>query len=189
MQHNIRVTLGRAILNYERARRLAPRDPDILANLKFAEQKLGVADVNTPPRAGQRLLRSVIESRTATEWSVCELAGLWLAVLAVAAWVFLPKVRTGCLIASAVALMGFAVSAVALGYQMIDERTSPEGIVVITETMARFAPLPDSTVHFRLAEGTRVLILEDRGSWLCVERIDGQQGWVNTETISRVMPL
>ena len=43
--------LGLAILNYERARRLAPRDPDILANLKFAEQRLGVDEVNTPPRA------------------------------------------------------------------------------------------------------------------------------------------
>src|SRR5882724_4891553 len=32
--------LGLAILNYERARRLTPRDPDILANLKFAEQRL-----------------------------------------------------------------------------------------------------------------------------------------------------
>src|ERR1041385_4838407 len=43
--------MGLAVLNYERARRLAPRDPDILANLKFAEQRLGVDDVNTAPRA------------------------------------------------------------------------------------------------------------------------------------------
>ena len=45
--------LGSAILNYERARQLAPRDPDILANLKFAEQRLGVDDVNTPPGASR----------------------------------------------------------------------------------------------------------------------------------------
>src|ERR1700690_263593 len=54
--------LGLAILNYARANRLAPRDPDILANLKFAQQRLGVDDINTPPRATQRFLRSVIES-------------------------------------------------------------------------------------------------------------------------------
>ena len=29
--------LGLAVLNYARARQLAPRDPDILANLKFAQ--------------------------------------------------------------------------------------------------------------------------------------------------------
>src|SRR5471030_2218486 len=57
--------LGLAILNYARARQLAPRDPDIVANLKFAQQRLGVDEINTAPRAPQRLLRSVIESRTA----------------------------------------------------------------------------------------------------------------------------
>ena len=181
--------LGLAILNYERARRLAPRDPDILANLKFAEQKLGVDEVNTPPRAGQRFLRSVIASRTPTEWSMYELVALWLAVLAIGAWIFLPKARTGCLIVSTVALMGFAVSTFALGYQIFDETTAPECVVVSTETTARFAPLPDSTVHFRPAEGTKVVIREDRGPWLCVERADGQQGWVNAEAISRITPL
>src|ERR1039458_3014626 len=45
--------LGLAILNYAQPRRLAPRDPDILAHLKFAQQRLGVDDVNTPPRAMQ----------------------------------------------------------------------------------------------------------------------------------------
>ncbi len=54
--------LGLALLNYARARRLAPRDPDILANLKFAQQRLGVDEINTPPRALQRLLRSVVDS-------------------------------------------------------------------------------------------------------------------------------
>ena len=67
--------LGLAVLNYERARRLAPRDPDILANLKFAQQRLGVDEVNTPPRAVQRFLRSVIESRTSTEWSAVRTGG------------------------------------------------------------------------------------------------------------------
>ena len=38
--------LGLAILNYAQARRFAPRDPDILANLKFAQQRLGVDDVD-----------------------------------------------------------------------------------------------------------------------------------------------
>src|SRR5439155_26228316 len=41
--------LGWAVLNYERARRLEPRDPDILANLKFAAQRLGVDEANAAP--------------------------------------------------------------------------------------------------------------------------------------------
>lgn len=180
--------LGLAILDYERAQRLAPRDPDILANLKFAEQRLGVDDVNAPPRAWQRFLRSVIESRSSTEWGMYELAALWLTALAVGACIYIPRARTGLFVIAAIAFLGFAVSAFALGHEVLSDRTAPAAVVVVAETEARFAPLPDSTTHFKLTEGTRVVIREDRGQWLFVERADGQQGWVKSDAVERVVP-
>ena len=178
--------LGLAILNYAQARRFAPRDPDILANLKFAQQRLGVDDVNTPPRATERLLRSVIESRTANEWSAGELVGLWLLALAIGACVYLPKARTAFLVIAVAGSFVFGFSSFALSSQMISNHTTPQAIVVASETEARFAPLSDSTVHFRLAEGTRVAVREDRGQWFFVERADGQQGWVKAEAVGRI---
>ena len=179
---------GLAILNYERARRLAPRDPDILANLKFAQQRLGVGEVNTSPRAVQRFLHLVVESRTPKEWSTYELAGLWLTVLAIGVCFYLPRVRTGFLIVSVAVFVGFAAATFGLSCQAIDARTAPSGVVVVNEADARFAPLPESTVHFRLVEGTKVVIREDRGQWLFVERADAQQGWVKAESVERVTP-
>ncbi|HUI08531.1 MAG TPA: tetratricopeptide repeat protein [Verrucomicrobiae bacterium] len=181
--------LGWAIFNYERARKLAPRDPDILANLKFAEQRLGVDDVNTSPHAVQRFLRSVIASRTANEWSAYEMMAFWLTVLAVGVYIFIPKVRTGFLILAAAGFVGFAVSTWALSDEVIGNRTAPQGVVVVSGVDARFAPLSDSTVHFKLTEGTNIVIREDRDQWLLVERADGQQGWVKTDAIGRVLPL
>ena len=174
--------LGLAILNYEHARRLAPRDPDIQANLKFAQQRLGVDEVNAPPRTVDRLLRLVTESRTVAEWSAYELAGLWLTALAIAACIYFPKMRTGLVIVCVAGIAVLAVTVFALSNRMITG-------VVTAGTEARFAPLPDSTVHFRLAEGTKVAVREDRGQWLFVERADGQQGWVKTEALGRVVPL
>jgi tetratricopeptide (TPR) repeat protein len=181
--------LGTALLSYERARHLAPRDPDILANLKFIEQRLGVDEVNTPSRAMQKLLRSAIESRTSSEWSAYELVALWLTVLAVGVCVFVPKFRTGFIVVAVACVMGFAVSTFALSYEVIDFRVAPRAIVIATKTEARFAPVADSTVHFKVAEGTKVAIREDRGQWLFVERADGQQGWVKSDAISRIADL
>jgi hypothetical protein len=178
--------LGLTILSYEKARRLSPRDPDTLANLRFAEQRLGVEDVNKPPGAVHRFLRSVIESRTASEWSIYELAGLWLTALAIGACIYLPRMRTGLLIIAGASLLGFGISAFALSEQVINDHRSPLGIVVVIGADARFAPLPESTVHFQLTEGTKVVIREDRGQWLLVERADGQQGWVKTDVIVRI---
>ncbi len=177
--------LGLAILNYARARQLAPRDPDILANLKFAQQRLGVEDVNTPPHATQRFLWSIIESRTSNEWSTAELVGLWLLALAIGARVYFPRLRSGILIVAVAGFVGFGFATFALSYQVIADHTAPPAVVTV-ETEARFAPVPDSTVHFRLAEGTQVSIREDRGQWLFVERADGQQGWVKSEAVGRI---
>src|ERR1017187_4694932 len=148
--------LGPAVFNYERARKLAPRDPDILANLKFAQQRLGVDEVNTPPRAVERFLRAAIGSRTSSEWSVYELAALWLSVLAIGAWIYLPRMRTGLLVVAVAGLAGFAVSTFALGFQVINDRTAPQAVVVATAAEARFAPITDLTINFPLAEGTEV---------------------------------
>jgi hypothetical protein len=178
--------LGLAVLNYARARQLAPRDPDILANLKFAQQRLGVDEVNTPPRAMQRFLRSVIESCTASEWSAGELVGLWLLALAIGACVYLPKARTAFQVIAVAGFVVFGFSTFALSYQVISDHIAPQAIVVAGETEAHFAPVPDSTIHFRLAEGTQVAIREDRGQWLFVERADRQQGWVKSEALGRI---
>jgi tetratricopeptide (TPR) repeat protein len=178
--------LGLAILNYERARRLAPHDPDILANLKFAEQRLGVDEVNTAPRAAQRLLGSFISSRTSSEWSVFELATLWLMVLAVGGSVFLTRTRTVFFTIAVAGFIGFAVCSFALGFETINNRTAPQAIVLSDQSEARFAPLAESTVHFKLAEGTKIVVREDRGQWLLVERADGQQGWVKSEAVERI---
>ena len=180
--------LGRAILDYERARQLAPRDPDIVANLKFAEQRLGVDDVNAPPHAWQKYLRSIIESRRSTEWGIYELAALWLTALAVGVCLYIPRARTGLLAIAAAAFVGFAACAFALGHEVLGDRTAPAAVVVAGETEARFAPVPDSTTHFKLSEGTRVVIREDRGQWVFVERADGQQGWVKSDAVERVVP-
>ncbi len=69
---------------------------------------------------------------------------------------------------------------------MFNDWTTPHAVVVTRQAEARFAPLPDSTVHVRLLEGTEISVLEDRGQWLLVERADGQQGWVAREAIELI---
>jgi tetratricopeptide (TPR) repeat protein len=176
---------GLAVLNYERARRLEPRDPDILANLKFAEQRLAVDELNTPPSAYRRVVQSVVTSRTPNEWSRYELVTLWLTVLAAAGAIWLPRWRTGFVVVAIAAGIVTATTGMAL---TIQEGAAPMAIVVAGKTDARFAPTADATVHFQLPEGAKVAIREDRGAWEYVERADGQQGWVKADAIERIVP-
>lgn len=178
--------LGQAALNFERARRLAPRDPDILANLKFAQQRLGVEDVNRSPRPAQRFLQTAVASRTTNEWRVYELAGLWLTVLAGAGCIWLPKLRTGCAVLCVTGGVWLIATTAALGYRVSTDSSLPPAVTLAPKAPVRSAPLPDATVLFHLEEGTKAFIREDRGQWLFIERADGQQGWVKAETLERI---
>jgi len=175
--------LGRAVLDFERARQLAPTDPDILANLRFAEERLGVAEMNLPAKTLTRFWESVIDCRTIAEWARYELVGAWLTVMLVAGAIWWSRLRTGFLILTMIAGGWLILTATILVCRVT---SSPEAIVLTGKAEARFAPLADATVHFQLGEGTKVWIREDRGQWWFVERADGQQGWVKAEVAERV---
>lgn len=176
---------GRAVLHYERARRLSPRDPDILANLKFAQERLGVEKASTPPRTGARLLRTALFHRTLNEWAVHQVIAWWLTLAGVALCLWMKRGRALWVALALAGFLWFAVAAAAVGLRLARHRSAPEA-VVLTSVEARFAPLPDATVHFHLREGTIVGVREDRGPWLFVRRADGQDGWVPAAAIERV---
>ena len=175
--------LGRAVLDFERARQLAPTDPDILANLRFAEERLGVAEANAPANPLARFWESVTDSRTIGHWGRYEVAGVWLAMLLVAGAIWLPRLRTGLVIMAVVAGGWFMLTAAIL----VSRLTAPPAAIVLADkTDARFAPLADATVHFQVGEGTKVRLREDRGQWWLVERADSQQGWIKAAAAERV---
>jgi tetratricopeptide (TPR) repeat protein len=173
---------GAAILSYQRAREHAPRDPDILANLRFAEQRARVDMINTPGQPVKRFIHNVVFSRTTNEWAVYELVAFWICVLAIGATILFQKVRMAAVVLGGFVGCAFFCATSALCLQLYWKRIRPAGIVV-SKTEALFAPLADSTVHFQLPEGTSVIIQENRGQWLLVERLDGQQGWARAEVV------
>jgi tetratricopeptide (TPR) repeat protein len=177
---------GRAVLNYERAKRLSPRDPDILANLKFAQEQLGVDAANAKPGAMAKLAETVAFRRTVNEWSTQEIIAVWFTALAVGIAIWLPRTRQVLSWVAAVAFLWSALSFTALGYRLVRHRSAPTAVVLHSTAEARFAPLADATVHFKLVEGTKISVRENRGQWLLVERADKQQGWVKKEVVERV---
>ena len=85
-------------------------------------------------------------------------------------------------------VFGMLLAPSGAGALMARERAAPPAIVAAGKTEARFAPAADATVHFQLPEGAKVAIREDRSAWMEVARADGQQGWVKSESLERVVP-
>jgi tetratricopeptide (TPR) repeat protein len=170
--------LGPAILNYERARWLAPNDPDIAANLAFARQKAGV-EPESPSR-----LATVAHSLTWTEWSILAAAMLWLLAAALPLRRILPRAApattAGAVVAALVLLS--ALGAVALRWPDLDR-----AIVTSPNAAARVSPVTVIQPLFALRAGEPVTIKRTHGAFLLISNREGREGWVSRDSVTPVV--
>ena len=175
--------IGLAIAEYERARRLLPRDPDVRANLDYAEE---VAKVPVDERPmWQRLAFPLALRMSAAELAVLATA-LWFALwIALAARLVLPRLgvalRRGCWVAGVL----WAVVAVSLLFRFAELELRREVVVTRAgETAVRFEPAESGTEHFPVTEGTLLEVTERRDEWLQVRRGDGRRGWIPSQAVT-----
>jgi tetratricopeptide (TPR) repeat protein len=165
--------LGWAILNYERAQLLAPRDADIAANLSIARSKAGVADQPT------HLLSSNGLSWFGSAAMISLAAGLlFRQVTKRAGFVWRTWIITNSCVLLAAMLTLFL--------------RNPEwnrGIVVAKSAPAYIAPVTVTQRMFTLTEGQPVSIRKTSGDFLLVEAVGGRRGWVTPAAVERVTPM
>ena len=181
--------LGRAILNYLRARELSPRDPDITENLELA---LGM----TVDRiASER--DSLIESlsyfgyrwATRSEVSVATLllwvfAGMAIATLLV--WRAFPFRRLLRMVAT-VATVATAVSLVILVSMIYANPYDSTGIVTAAAVEVVSGPGGQYPEHFTLHSGAQVRVTASRHGWTKVALPGGElEGWVPSHALESV---
>jgi tetratricopeptide (TPR) repeat protein len=172
--------VGKAVLNYRKAWQMSPRDPEIVANLRFA---LEAASAVAPSASFRTHLLTRLN---AGEWAAVAVAGYWAAAAVLCAHLLtrrrftaLPRAAIGLGILAGAGLCG------AVHWRGLERR--PEAVVVQAGQQALFAPLDGSTPHFALPEGSIVRLDERSGGWLKVAS-GGQAGWIPeaaAETVDR----
>ena len=170
--------LGQAILTYERARWLAPNDPDIAANLELARRKAGV----TAER--QTGVEHLAQALTWTAWS-CLATAMLLGVMAALLFrELLPRVSaglTGSALLCAVVLL-FSISALAVRWPELHR-----AIVTAPQTPARVSPVTVVQPLFALRAGEPVILKKTHGQFALIANGQGQQGWVPRDAVARIV--
>ena len=170
--------LGKAILAYRQAQRLAPRDPDIRANLGFAAQSAGI---ELPAR---KPVATLLLDFSRAEWLGFGAACFWLLAGASAAWILWPRFRFVSRPAVAVcsALLVLALAGLAL-YR--DLQRNPEGVAMAREQKILSSPLETATPLLAVPEGAIVRMRESRGNWIEVE-LGETRGWLPAAALAPV---
>ncbi|MFT5374042.1 MAG: tetratricopeptide (TPR) repeat protein [Candidatus Latescibacterota bacterium] len=176
--------LGEAILWYERAYRLDPRDEDIAANLLFANQ---VKVDRDEEEKGNPVTFFVIDAfffPTLSELTLLFGMG-WFGLFALGAWRLLNRSAGGSLWLVTILVCGGVAAAGGswLGMRSYQHAHAVSAIVVAEMVTARSGPDATQTEVFSMHEGTKVSVVRGEGGWVLVRLQNGLGGWVQTEQV------
>lgn len=165
--------IGAAILWYERALKLAPRDEDILANLRFLRRVKRDRD----PETDGSVLYEMYLWPTLNELFAATSGGL-LALFALACWRLWRRSGTSLSVATVALGAWIAGSALFTGLRLNHDLTRVEAVVMQAEGTARSGPEADQTSVFVVHEGTKMFVERQEGDWLLVRLANGLGGWL-----------
>ncbi len=170
--------LGRAILHYRRAQRLAPADERLAANLRYARDRVEPA---IAPSGQRRLTHQLLfwHYNTAPGQRLSALLLLsgcgWLLLLA---WL---RRRARLLAGLGVAGVALALAiGASLLWQLRDEARYPHVVVVGHEVHLRLGrgEGADPALKQPLGPGVEARIIQRRGDWIEVRLRNDQAGWL-----------
>jgi tetratricopeptide (TPR) repeat protein len=174
--------LGKAIYQYELARKLNPDDEDVRINLGIANAKT-VDKIN----AKENFFVTVVKSNVLSTFSTN--AWAWLSVLTLllaASLAFLffitshPVLKRVCFVTGFLLLLG-VFATYGLGYSALHAKHQNNyAIVLIKEIKIMNEPNLNAVSKFSLHEGTKVNIIENNGDWLLIKIDNGNEGWVKS---------
>jgi tetratricopeptide (TPR) repeat protein len=179
--------MGEAILHYERARRLAPSDQDVLTNLALARSR--IRDVIEDPDAGGALntWRAWQDRIGTTAQAIAALAAFWI-VAGIVTWC--GARRGGFTPAWGWALTAAVIVTVltALSWQATWTRLAGTRRAVVLHPAAEALAGPglNNTSQFTLHEGTTVEIRGERPGWMQVALPNGATGWIPDDAAERI---
>jgi len=170
---------AQAILAYQRARLLAPNDPDIAANLQLAQRQAGVAA--SDPRWSDKLTSFL--SVSAWAWLACSAWALFCLCLLVRA--ALPQWRSPfTLVATADALiLGLAIAAL-----VVSSGQLRQAVVIDKNASALISPFPAAQTVFSPAPGETVTVQKAYNDFFLVKDNAGHSGWISKTQIAPIVP-
>ena len=177
-----------SILNYERAKLLAPDDEDINFNLQVANQKVVDSIQELPGIFVVRWWNSLVNSQTTDSWAILSIIS-FVVFLTMLGFYFFAKTSevkritfwSGCfLIVFTIFSWSFAAK------QKSRLVNHSEAIVMQPTVTVKSSPSEKGTNLFVVHEGLKVKITDKLGDWVEIKLADGNKGWLLLESIERI---
>jgi hypothetical protein len=181
--------LGRAIVNFQRAAELNPRDADIRSNLALAQSRVGSPFPDEAPTPIESLADLTGRWLSLNEIAIITV-GLWFLLgLLLFTWrLFHPgSLRSSIQYVALLVLIMVLIAGISLGSRLYTNRSAPEGVVVAPIVAVSSEPGEQYVTELNLIDGTSVGIAERSGDWIRLS-VPGNavQGWIPVDAVESV---
>lgn len=166
-----------ALLTYDRARLLAPRDGGIATNLAAARAELGMPNEDSETARFARLL-------PISTWTWLVAGAFWVTVAAGGAALLSKRHRAATIAGAALAAVGGAISGGAL---LLSSRDLDRGLAMAAVPVL-VSPFESAQSGFSLAPGEDVDLGRCRERYVFVRDAHGRSGWVESVQVARLIP-
>jgi len=179
--------LGNSIWAWEKARKISPRNKDILHNLSIGNSK--VKDRIEPPEdlLLLKIYRSFIEKSTVQD--LLRLGSLLLLLLSIAYGLgrLKPRLQQRLGPIKILLLTGIIIMHFLALDRYWDLSEIKAGIVVVSRADVRSAPIiHPQNVIFRIHEGAKVEITQSQTGWIEIILLDGKKGWLISTAVRNI---
>ena len=179
---------GYAVLNYERALRLDPKDPDLVHNLEIVRSALKDEIEALPPFFLAQWWDVLVKLLPGGSWTIISILSFWVFAGGIFFWLFgkdRAQKKKGLLIAMIFLFLSFLTFF--LSYSQRSNLTDgKEAVILVKEVVLRSAPDSESQKELDLHEGTKVIILDQIGEWFKIQLVNGDQGWLEQKVVEKI---
>lgn len=177
-----------AILNYERAKLLAPNDEDIQFNLDMANQYVVDAINPLPQVFFIRWWSNLTNKLSVDGWAKTSVISFILFLILAGLFVFtrkslLKRLSFWC------GILVIVISIFSFNFATRHKkRITEHNFAIITQASVtvKSSPAENGTDLFMIHEGLKVEIKDNLGQWLQIRLSDGNQGWLPSSSLERI---
>lgn len=183
-----RKDIGRAILYYERAKKLSPKDKDVEFNLRLANLRV-VDKIPLPPQFFLFKITSDFKNLFSLDQLAVIVLILYSVVISVLILKLLIRKRSFQKFSSLIIPPGvfFLIAfSIVLGVKIQEAKTHARAIILAEKVEVRSSPQEEGIELFSLHEGVKVKIEEASGEWVKISLPDGKVGWVRKEALGKI---
>lgn len=180
--------LGKAILNYNRALRLAPSDEDILHNLEYATEATKDNIEEIPDFFLTTWVKKVRNLMGCDGWTITSLAMFIVALIGALAYLLAEVIayRKVGFYTLCIAALLFIVSTIFAYNEREALVNSSEAIIMSSAAPIKSSPDRAATDLFVLHEGTKLTTGESIDGWVEIRIADGRKGWIESSRIELI---